>query len=709
MTDRVFSIGKEMKRVVGSDDLIVDIAFASDEPYDRWWGTEVLEISDKAIRMGRMNDGAPILFNHDWADLRGVHVPGSVKADKDGVMRGKARLTSVTQAGRDAIALVESGVLSKASVGYQIYKVIQKSTAKSGEKIERVLDGAVLLRAIQSAVITRDGRAVGGDLQAFRRSLDEGFSPASSFTRANDDDPDEFIVVDWEPLENSLVTVPADNTVGVGRMAQRSLQQPADNTPATTGATMAETTAAAGANADTTTQGNGQGDQQQRGHAGNGGGNSQGNGGNAGSAGNAGSGDRAVEMERNRKRGIENLAKANKIDDGIRDYWIGTGLSVEAITEDLLKIIEERGKNNPQSVAALGLTEKETQRFSLFNAIRAVADKNWTNAGFELECSREISKKLNRMPDPNKFYVPFEIQQRQIPMRSELAREMARAMGRRDLTVASGAGGGYLVETQNVSFIEVLRNRSVAYRLGARRLAGLVGSVTVPKQTAGATAYWLASESTQVTESAQTFAQMALSPKTVGAYTEISRQLLLQSSPDAESIVTMDLGAVTALAVDKGVIAGSGSGGQPTGIITTGGIGTVSGTTFTFASILEFQTDVASANVVPVSGGYVTDPTVAALAMTRVKFANTATPLWDGNIWDGNVCGFPGMSSNQMAAGTMLFGDWAQVVVAEWGVLEVEVNPYANFQAGIIGVRALVSMDVGLRYAGAFSYGGAMT
>jgi hypothetical protein len=57
----------------------------------------------------------------------------------------------------------------------------------------------------------------------------------------------------------------------------------------------------------------------------------------------------------------------------------------------------------------------------------------------------------------------------------------------------------------------------------------------------------------------------------------------------------------------------------------------------------------------------------------------------------------------------MLYGDWDQVVIAEWGVLQVEVNPYANFQAGIIGVRAMVSVDVGLRYAAAFSLATSIT
>jgi HK97 family phage major capsid protein len=679
MAKRSFSIGQTFERAKESDDLIVEMAFASTEPYERWWGIEVLDVSGAAVRLGRLNDGAPLLFNHNWDDLRGVHVPGSVRADKDQVLRGKVRITSATQAGRDTIALVESGVLSKASVGYQIHKIVEQTTSKSGERIEREIDGSLFERTLDHCMVTRDGRKTHGDKAEFQRVLDQA---AGAIDRAADGET-VYRVIDWEPLEDSLVTVPADPTVGVGRMAsQRTptpVLQPAAHV-AFKGATMAENQAAAGNAEEQQQQQNRAAAHQQQGQQ----------------QGSQQSGPNAVDLERNRRRGIENLCKANKIDDNIRDHWIGTGLSVEAITEDLLQIIEARGKTNPQSEAKLGLSESETKRYSLFNAIRAVADKNWSNAGFELECSREISKRLGKMPDPNRFMVPFEVQGRSMPMR-------------RDLTVGTSNAGGFLVETNNMSFIEVLRNRSVAYRMGARRLSGLVGSVTVPRQTAAATAVWLANEASTATESQQTFGQMALSPKTVGAYTEISRQLLLQSSPDAEGIVTADLGAVCALAVDAGVIGGSGASGQPTGITQTAGIGSVTGTSLGYPGIIEFQTDIATANVMPVSGGYVTTPAVAGLMLQRARFTNTDTPLWEGNVWDGKMSGFPAMSSNQMAAATMLFGDWAQVIVGEWGVLEVEVNPYANFQAGIIGIRAMVSMDVGLRYAAAFSLASSIT
>jgi len=180
--------------------------------------------------------------------------------------------------------------------------------------------------------------------------------------------------------------------------------------------------------------------------------------------------------------------------------------------------------------------------------------------------------------------------------------------------------------------------------------------------------------------------------------------LTLQSSPDAESLVMSDLARVVALAADVAALRGSGASGEPQGIVGTTGVGSVSGSSLGYAGILEFQTDVAANNVMPARGGYVTTPAVAALMMAEQRFSSTDTPLWVGNIWDGQMAGYRAMASNQMSSATMLFGDWSDLIWAEWGILEVEVNPYASFQAGIIGIRAMYTMDVGLRYAGAFSY-----
>lgn len=411
----------------------------------------------------------------------------------------------------------------------------------------------------------------------------------------------------------------------------------------------------------------------------------------------------AVEMEKRRVKSIENLCRMNKLDEKYERMFVGQGLSIDDVGDEILKIIEERGKHNPQSVAKLGLGNRETEQFSLIRAIQACAAQNWHNAPFELECSQAVAKRMNRVADPQRFYVPFEVLHRPLSEegRQEVAARMSRK-GQRDLTVLSSGGGGYLVGTDNVGFIDLLRNRSVAFRMGARRLSGLTNNITIPGMSVAGTPYWLASESTAATESQQTFTQLPLSPKTCAAYTEISRQLLLQSTPGAEGIVTDDLAQVVATAADLAVLDGAGSGGEPQGLIGAG-IGSVSAGSLSYDSILDFQVDLATANVMPSAGGYVTTPSVAKLAMSRARFSNTDTPLWTGNIWDGMVSGFPAMSSNQMPSAKMLFGDWQEVVVAEWGVLEVEVNPYADFKAGIVGVRCMYSLDVGVRRLYAFS------
>ncbi len=479
-----------------------------------------------------------------------------------------------------------------------------------------------------------------------------------------------FRVTDWEPYEVSFVTVPADPSVGIGRGAESEYEvrmvresQPTAGETATNrrGIMSDKDTAAAAVPAEPK-------DETKV--------------------------LSATEMEQRRKRAIENLCRANKLDDKYKDMWIGRGASIEEVSEDILQILEERGKTNPQSAAKIGMTTREADQFSLSKAILAMYERNWSNAQFELECVKEAGKKIGKAPDPTRIVIPFEVLQREVQVKKD---------GKRDLTVASAGGGGYLVGTENMGFIDLLRNLSVAFNMGARRLSGLTSSVTIPRLSAAGTAYWLASESTAATESQQTFQQVALSPKTAAGYTEISRQLLLQSSPGAEGIVTDDLAKIIALAADLAVLNGAGSNGEPDGIIDYSGTGSVAAGSLNYAAALEFQTDLADSNVMPSSGGYVTTPSVAALAMQRVKFTSTASPLWEGSVWNGNMCGFRAMSSKQIPSATMIFGDWSEVVVGEWGVLEVEVNPYANFQAGIIGVRCMYSMDVGFRRPYAFS------
>ncbi len=343
----------------------------------------------------------------------------------------------------------------------------------------------------------------------------------------------------------------------------------------------------------------------------------------------------------------------------------------------------------------IGLSDREIRSYSTLTAIQKKYDSIIHRRpfdGLESECHATISKRLGEPTSAGVIYIPDEILYR-------------------DLTAGIFSTGGALVSLKNISFIEILRNRTVVFKLGVRRMPGQTQQITIPKQSGSATHYWLSTEATNITESQQVFGQVALTPKTVGAYTEVSRQLLLQSNPAAESIVMSDLASVLGVAVSDGVINGTGASGEPLGVLNTSGIGTVSGTSLAYAGLIEFQQDVADANAVlnPDTLGYVTTPSVAGLLKSRQRFTGSDSPLWRGSLHTGEIEGVPAYSTKQVPAGSMIYGDWSQVVVAEWGNLAIEVNPFADFKAGIIGIRGLWSVDIVVRHAESFSVATSIT
>jgi HK97 family phage major capsid protein len=585
----------------------VPLAFASETPYARWWGIEVLDCSPTAMRMGRLTSGGPLLCDHDTRDQIGVIESVSLGADK--VARAVVRFGKSERA-EEVFQDVLDGIRRNVSVGYQIHK---------------------------AQLVEVDG--------------DPG-----------NDGEDTYRVTDWEPMEISLVSVPADASVGVGRSAGESpvievqpakphfLKESTVTTAAPEAAPVAAPAAPALSSQDVRNQ---------------------------------------VALERKNMTEMLALGDVHERFGGrkLAQEAIERGDSIDALRSHIMNAMTaaQKGTTPPTN---LDLSKKDTQRFSLFKAINALTQKSWAGAEFEKECHDTILQRTGlREAVHQGFYLPTDIQ-------------------KRDLTVGTPTAGGNLVATdlQAQSFIDLLRARSRAAQLGMTMLSNLVGNVSIPKLTGAATAYWLANEATSITESQQTIGQLALAPKTLGAYTELSRLLMLQSTPAAEALVMNDLAKVLALAIDLAVFEGSGSSGQPTGISLTAGIGSVTGTSIDLAKCIEFQTDLATGNALADGCAYITTPAVAGLMKGRARISSTdSLTLWSGSVLDGSIEGFPATTSTQLTAASMIFGDFSQVVLAEWGMLEIALNPYAAFATAITGIRAIQTVDVGIRQAAAFS------
>lgn len=246
-------------------------------------------------------------------------------------------------------------------------------------------------------------------------------------------------------------------------------------------------------------------------------------------------------------------------------------------------------------------------------------------------------------------------------------------------------------------YIDALRNRLLARRLGVRVLSGLRGNVSIPKHGSGLATGWV-TEGNPVPEGEMGFDEVTLSPKHVGGKTEMSRQLLQQSSPDIERLVRGDLSFLIAQQIDWAILRGAGSAGEPQGIIGASGIQTAD-MPATWAEVLGISEMLELENL----------DGAAWLAAPGVKTIFGAAEKVEGSgsgflLENGQMDSRPFWSTNQMPTDTLLFGDFSQVLLGIWSEIDILVNPYAEpaYSRGGVQVRAMATCDVALRHPQAF-------
>jgi len=342
----------------------------------------------------------------------------------------------------------------------------------------------------------------------------------------------------------------------------------------------------------------------------------------------------------------------------------------------------------------LGLSETEIRNYSFLNVIRYLLNPSDPSArkaaGFEIEASDAFRERASKMPKG--LFVPTDILQRDY-------------MGR-GMATYNGASGGYLVETgrQGQSFIECLENAMVLKQAGAVVLRDLVGDLAIPKQTGGATAYWIG-EGEDLSGSAPQIGQVALRPKTIGSFTDLTRKFILQSSIDAEMFVRTDLATRLALAIDLAGISGTGASNQPLGVLNTSGIGSVTWNaqnTPDWGDVCDLESALSTDNALSGALAYIVTPTIFGKMKQTEKVSNTAKFICD----DGHtVNGYPCFPTNQMTALYGMFGNWADMVIGEWSGVDVNVDTATLSKSGGVRVCVYQDVDVAVRHAESFALG----
>lgn len=386
-----------------------------------------------------------------------------------------------------------------------------------------------------------------------------------------------------------------------------------------------------------------------------------------------------LKAERSRIEEIEALGKKHNIDIS---SLIKDGSSIELARGFVLDKIGDKPLDTP--VDQVDLSKKEMEKYSLLRAINFKLDPNKfaKSAGFEIEVSADIEKRAGQAPKG--IYVPSFVTQRTM------------SVGLASNYGSDLVGTNYMPE----EMIPLLRNKMLLAKLGARFLSGLVGNVAMPKWTSGATAAWTSTEGAGASNSTPGTNLLSLTPKEISANVSYTRQLLLQSDPSVDMLIRDDLLKVLGVGIDLAGYHGAGSSGQPQGIVGTTSVGTVDASSTTWAKMVSYETKVDIANALEGQFNFVTTPTVKGALKGAPKVSGYPVFMCGD---DNKVNGYNMYSTNQISTGYILFGDFSQIMIGEWGGLDI--YPVQAAGTGIITITAFKTVDIGVRYPGAFVVG----
>lgn len=576
-----------------TEERTIELSVSSDKPHLRWYGYEELDHSEGAVDLSRFIDGANVLFNHNRDDYIGV----VTNAWLDGGRLYCRILFDTNELAEKIYQSIKAGIVRNVSIGYEINQL----------KLVEQRDNIDVYRAIK-----------------------------------------------WTPFETSIVTVPADASVGVGRsyfipkgenseskvIEAKEMPEPAIEVN----------------------------EQDIR------------------------------KKERDRVGGINALiAKHGHRELGQKA--IDEGYSIEEARSLYLdKVTAAQSAPVARTLAPVEMSNSERRQYSFLRAIgyaagRVSADK----AGLELEVSRELESRIGKPPEG--IYVD----------QSQLVSYRA------PYDTQTPAAAGNLIATDLLSdrFIEQLYNESAFLSMGVTYLRDLQGNVEIPRESTYTRGYWIG-EGLPITEDEGTFDKINLSPKKLACLTKMTYEMVNQSSIDIENYARARLIRGLALELDRTIGFGSGIGEEPLGIVSHPEVLSIvlgaNGGALTWSAIVDLIAQVDQANALGGGNfGYVINAKTKAKLMKTLDDPTTGAGSWiyqNISATEGSIAGYRVRCSNQIpnnqSKGTannltsIFFGDFSNVLLGIWSGLDVMVDPYSESSNAIVKVIAKQLVDLEL-------------
>lgn len=592
----------------------VEFSFSSEEPYERWWGVEILGHDRGECDLSWMSSGrAPYLKDHRTNLQIGV-------VSRAWLDTARRQNRCVARFGRTALAEeemreVQDGIRLNVSVGYEI---------------------------IELELIKREG-----DVSTYR-------------------------VTSWRALEVSNVSIPADMTVGHGRMVTDSDPSPARPQRATVPATprmeqpMEATT------------------------------------------------EKPVQGDAAFKKNVETIQRlAREYGEWLKPTDVADAIASGADAQKFNDLILERlktGATDATTLAGIGATPKEQKQYSFLRAIQAQMQGHGpaVDAGFEREVSREIARLCGR--EAEGIFIPADVMFRDLHGR--------KPGEKRDFNVGTASQAGNLVQTtvDAAMWTDVLRPALVLMQAGCTVLPGLRGNLAVPRKTVAGTLAML-TEIAAASETQPTTALPTLTPKRVAAYVEPSKQSIIQSEIGIEAMLRQDLVDGAAVLIENQGINGDASSPNARGIRNVSGIGSVvagpNGLDLAWTHVVGLESAAANANAVNTSrSGYLTNTKVRGKAKSVQKATNLPF-IWDDGEFPMNghralvtnnvPSNLTKGTSNGICSSMVFSSDWSMFVLGLFGGLDVTVDPYTLATTGQVRITLNQFFDWLCRQPGAFS------
>ena len=608
------------RELINQETRTIELAFASEVAYERWWGVEVLDCGASAVRLERLLNKAPLLFNHNRDELLGVVETVSLGQDK--VCRATVRFGK-GDAAEQRFQDVLDGILTKVSVGYIIHEML----------LEKELEG----------------------VQTYRIS-------------------------DWEPFEISMVTIPADDSVGLGRDWQ--LQDP--NPDPQTASTETDQARASGL---FNTPNIILKDSKM---------------------------EKTIEILEQEARAALAKMSATELEQKRRDvlFDVYVRYSEHLTPQDVQRAVNEnhtvmqlqdvvierqKTKHSDTSGQEIGLSKKEVASYSIAKAVRALVTGDWKEAGLERAAAEASGARFgaNMQFTGRNLIVPFDVFQA------------------RDFTAGTAAEAGNLIATdlRGDLFADVLRNNLSLGNLGCTMLYGLGSNLDIPRKTVGSSLGFLG-EIALATETQPTTTKITLSPKRIGGFVEFSKQGVIQSAMAVEPMLRQDLLGEYLVQVENAAINGSGAANNPRGIRNTSGIGSVvggaNGAQLNWGHVVGLESAVANVNAEPgANAGYLVNTKTRGWAKQTLKAAGFQQFLWqDGsNQLNSYKTEVSNTALSNLTKGTAVgvasnltySSMWDMLVIGTFGAIELTLDEITQATNGMNRLILNAFIDVGCR------------